>query len=138
VIWRDVLVRRSLDAREIARGLAEAFEIAVDRVMVRPIEDEFPDPAGASVVCLVFERPGGFRTALSIYTYFETTRLDAMSVLRRLSRWLGSEILTSDDDANPYTLIQIAPDGETSKVNLDVFHLDEKDEFHVRPAAFDH
>jgi hypothetical protein len=132
MIWQDVVVKRSLCDQEIAKGLAAAFGISLDQIVVRRNEGDFPEPGEARVLCVVSERRSGFRLILSIFTYFAEARHDPVSVLREFARSSQTEILLSDDSVDPYTMTQIMPSGELARATLDVERLDNEDEYHVR------
>ena len=133
MIWQDVVIQRPLGDQEIVKGLAAGFGINPHEVLVHWGFDDFPEPNGAVVVCVASERAEGFRSVISLYTYFDSPREDdSVVVMREFARVAQTECLLSDDSPNPYTMIHIHPSGEVVSVWLDVDRLDDKGEYHIR------
>lgn len=131
MIWGDIVVSHALSDPEIVRGLAAAFGVDPSGILVRWKSDDFPDPAEATVVCVVSERAEGFRLALWIFTYFDVEALSPVTAMKQFTRATQTEILLSDDSADPYTLTHIMPSGDVRGVNLDIERLDERGEYQI-------
>ena len=132
MIWRDIVLQHPLKDREIVTGLAAAFGIGSDDVLVHRGTDDFPDPLDAKVVCIAVDRTEGFRIVLSLYTYFDPPReVDPVAVVRDFARATQTECLLPDDSPDPYTMIQVFPSGEVARVKLDVDRMDDRGEYHI-------
>jgi hypothetical protein len=132
MIWQDILVSRILTEFEVAHLIASAFAILPSQVtVIRQIED-FPDPKSSLVVAEMYLLDGGFRTPLSIWTYFESPMLhEPIEWLRRFAQAADSDCLIGDDAVNPYTWILVDSRGGVSNVSLDMRKLDEDNEYHI-------
>ncbi|VTS07936.1 hypothetical protein [Tuwongella immobilis] len=133
MIWQDVVVRRPLGDQEMVRGLAAGFGVNPHEVLVHRGADDFPEPGGAKVVCVASERAEGFRSVISLYTYFDLPREDdPVAVVKEFARVAQTECLMTDDSPDPYTMICVLPIGDVVSVKLDVDRLDDKGEYHIR------
>jgi len=133
MIWQDVVVRRLLSDGDLAVGLAVAFRIRSDEVIVNQGGSVFEETPSRKVVCDVFNKSEGFRLVISLYTFFDSPREDdPVAVVKEFARVAQTECLLSDDSPNPYTMIHIHPSGEVVSVWLDVDRLDDKGEYHIR------
>ena len=130
MIWQDVVVRLPLDDEAIVRGLAAGFGINPNEVLVHRGADDFPEPDGAKVVCVVSERAEGFRCVMSLYTFLDSLRGDdPVAVVQQFAKVVQTECLVTDDSPDPYSMIRVLATGEIGKVNLDMQRLDDKGEY---------
>ena len=132
MIWQDVLVRLRLNDQALVRGLAAGFGVNPHQVLIHRGADGFPEPGGAKVVCVVSERAEGFRSLISLYTYFDSPREDdPVAVVKQFAKEAQVECLMTDDSPDPYTMIHVLPTGNCVKAQLDVVRLDGMDEYHI-------
>ena len=133
MIWQDIVVRRRLDDHDLVRGIAAGFGVNPRDVLVHRGTDDFPAPGDAKIVCLASDRPEGFRTVISLYTYFNSPRHDEPTdVVKTFARTTQTECLLTDDSADPYTMMRVEPSGDSGRVNLDIDRLDDKGEYIIR------
>lgn len=123
MIWQDILTEDALSDQTIVEGLVAGFSFSAEMILVSRNAEDFPDPGNAKLVCMVFAKSRGFRTLLSIYTYFDPLP-DPIEVMTRFARETKTDCLLSDDSPNPYTMIRVLPSGTIQPVSIEIDEFD--------------
>lgn len=133
MIWQDVVVQNPLSDSELIRGLAIAFDIQPQEVVINRGGIVSEGNTERKVLCDVFEKGDGFRLVISIYTFFDASHAsdDPIALVKKFVSVTQTECLLADDSPDPYTVIRILTTGEVIKATLHVNYLDDSEEYHL-------
>ena len=133
MIWQDLVVQNPLSDSELTRGLAIAFDIQPQEVVINRGGIVFEENTKHKILCDVFGKDDGFRLVISIYTFFEDSHVpdDPIALVKKFVSVTQTECLLADDSPDPYTMIRILTTGEVIKATLHVNYLDDREEYHV-------
>jgi hypothetical protein len=136
MIWRDILYNSVFPDFSVIAALARTFSIDAQSIN---ISENFEDISNSPLFCLKSVRSGGqFDVVLTLYHNLEIA--DDNEMLSRIARFLGGDILASDDESSdPYAMILFAPSGNIDKVYVNADDLDNQDIYNLnsRPVGDD-
>lgn len=129
MIVGDLLLEKEVDPEALRMGLASAFDVDREQVM---IVDSIEDVSSLSgIVGQVGRLEGQFVQQVSVYVAESMPLLELEQVATTLAREVGSSVLIPEDSPDPYKMTLIDSMGRTETVQLDVKKLDELGEYEV-------
>jgi hypothetical protein len=132
MIWDEILISKEILDVNIQSAAAEIFSIDIQSVVVvSSISDE--DIDSSKPIIIENSRLGGdFPTRIVFYIKEKDVSIagiDKLNSILFLCRKLDCQILISDEDVNPYSMILVDSSALAIKVFLDVNKLDNERQF---------
>lgn len=131
-MWEDLLIGVAATRSKLQQSIGELFDVAPERIV---IVDDFTAsaegmPPDTAVIVQQTTQPGEFPLMLSISLTDEaliqraTGRNAAVTFAGRLSTILQCDVLMSDEDIDPYSMLRVRPSGTVEAVTIDADALD--------------
>jgi hypothetical protein len=138
MIWNEILISKEILDVDIRSAAAEIFSIDIQSiVVVGSISDGGID--NSKPIVIENSRLGGdFPTRIVFYIEEKDVSIvdiDKLNSIVFLCRKLDCQILISDEDVNPYSMILIDSSASVAKVFLDVNKLDDEGQFVIKGLA---
>lgn len=124
MLWDEIDLERLPARAALQKTAAQVFQAPLQDVVV--VDDIANTTAQAPVILEVRKTGGDFPFRMAIYLAHPRAGLDAAASARALAKALGSRILISGHDPNPYLRDLVDPTGETRSVALERRLLDER------------
>lgn len=126
--WEDLLLDRQLTAAELTEWLLATFSVPKHALVVAPEESRAPVSDDTHVLCEFSTAKGEFPMHVAVFTRrADLEAIESEPAVADLCRRFGLRALVSDDTANPYRMMLVAPSGRRSAVHLDVDAVDDED-----------
>lgn len=128
MIIGDLLLERRIPDDTLSTAFSRVLGIPIDDVLFVRNMDEWKPLAGATLE--LFDRSGEFPLQVCVHVLAQH-QISLRELAKKASHALGSRILISSDDPNPYAMILFTPDAEPIDVFVDVESLDEHEQFKI-------
>ena len=129
MIWIDFIVARLFSPEHIRTALARTLGMVESDVEVT--DCIMHASSSTRYLAELAQLGGDFPLRVNLYVSSDQPPGDSTQFLEGLSRELKEDILTSDDSADPYSMLLISPNGKTRSVDLDVTSIDEYNEYRL-------
>jgi hypothetical protein len=131
MIWIDFLLMTRVTADELRAALTRCLNVSEASVAV--VSEMGDAPPSVAIVAELSPSKGDFALHISLYVTKAILATNPIPFLLELSRDLNTSILTSDDSADPYSMLLVTAEGAPATVSLDVQSIDERDEYKLVP-----
>jgi hypothetical protein len=120
----DILFENKINPIQARNVIAKAFDIGISEVMIEQnftsgfINDKI------KVLAYLSLAQGEFAQLMSIFIRDSSLSINDKQLAQSLSSYLNNACLISDDEINPYTMLEIYPNGIIHNVILNPDDLD--------------
>lgn len=128
MIIGDLLLERRIPDDTLSTAFSHVLSIPTDAVRIVRNVDEWKPLDGATLE--LFDRSGEFPLQVCVHVLAQH-QISLKELAKKASHALGSRILISSDDPNPYAMLLFAPGIEPIHVFVNVESLDEQDQFKI-------